>query len=93
MKYLQPEALLLIFAYLPNLEDFVYCSLVCKSWAVAVLQAHPKRLRMPHLCFDCPYDSAAELISRFQVWQKRGALQQMKHLLLQDVQENFGDEY
>ncbi|KAL3145857.1 hypothetical protein ABBQ38_015226 [Trebouxia sp. C0009 RCD-2024] len=93
MNDLQPEALSLIFAYLPNLEDFVYCSLVCKVWAAAVLQARPKRLRMPNLCFDCPYDSAAELIGRLQVWQKRGGLQQLKHLLLQDIQENYGDEY
>ncbi|KAL3155975.1 hypothetical protein ABBQ32_012967 [Trebouxia sp. C0010 RCD-2024] len=95
MKDLQPEVLPLTFAYLPDLEDFVYCSLVCILWAAAVLQARPKRLRMPHLCFDCPYDNAAELISRLQFWQKRhdGGLQKLKYLLLQDIQENFGDEY
>lgn len=85
MNDVHPEALPLIFAYLPHLEDFVYCSLACKSWAVAVLQARPKCLTMPHLSFDCPYDSAAELISRLQVWQKRSGLRQLKHLLLQDV--------
>lgn len=48
---------------------------------------------MPHLSFDCPYDSAAELISRLQVWEERGGLQQLKHLLLHDFQENYGDKY
>ncbi len=88
MEHVQPAVLNLIFAFLKDLDDFVRCSLVCKSWAAAISQARPKRLNLLNLPGNCQNDGAGQVLRRLRAWHRRQGLQQVEHLFLKDVQAN-----